>query len=491
MAEFAIREIQRGVEFNDGHTDEKSLGKLLLDRPDEYTSSLIYLWGQNTKAFPLTTLTEGQIGGVKEIKSVMYEYPVAGRARHADEVASYDDTSNPTPGLAGSEFVVNFRTSLFIEQYGLLAPDGTQYRIMARGQKNSDNSYAYILAPKNPTITCALSNLTSGKFWMMTAPTIPEAYSRGNRDNKRGIGKMFNQISFQRYGMEIGGNIAHKVVTVQFPTEGGGTTNLWVNEQMRQFEHNILRLSEAQHWISTFNRQPDGRIVMKDRDNGEEIPQAAGVMEMVKETNYITYGATLPISMINRALELGEESYTDTGTSETVMYAGRGYTEDFNRGIINDAKSNGYSEAVGDKMINGTYGALSYGNTFTQYRNIHGDTITIKPLEMLDRGLLAEHDKNNGNLHPISRRPMSAHTAIYLDQSIYGGERNVSMAMQKGGGDVYGVVKGLSDIPDSWKSMNNGKLISNEVDASSYHRKLSKAPAILSSVRCVMMQSVV
>jgi hypothetical protein len=488
--EFLVREVQRGVEFNDGHTDEKSLGKLLMDSPDTYVPSVIYLWGQDSKSFPITTLTEGQFGGVQEVTSVLYDWKVAGRARYADEVANFDSSVNSTPGIGGSPFYVDFKTQLIIEQYGLIAPDGTQYRVMEKPKKNSNGSYRYLLQPKNPTITCSLTNLVPGKFWVMSAPTIPEAYSRGNRDNKRGLGKMYNQIGFQRYSMEIGGNIANKVVSVQFPVEGGGTTNLWINEQHRQFEKNVLKFSEGQQWTSQFNRQLNGEILLKDLDNGEEIPEGAGVFEMVREVNDISYGASLPLSVINRALESNIEQDSDTGT-EIVLYAGRGYLEDFNRGIRTDITASGFTQALGDKMINGEYGKLSYGNTFTQFRNVAGDIITIKPLDMLDNGLLAENDKLNGNIHPISGRPMSSHTAIWLDQSVYSGERNVSMAMQKGLGDTFGIVKGLAPIPAAWGSLTDSKALATEVDASSYQRKLSKGVNILNTTGCVFMQSVI
>ena len=488
--DFPVRELQRGIEFNDGHTDLNSLGKLLLDRPDEFTSTVIYLWGQDSKVFPLTTLTEGQIGGVKEVKSVLYEWPVAGRARYADEVVSFDSSVNSTPGINGSMFTVNFKSSLLIEQYGLIAPDGTQYRIMKPFRKINDACFEYLLQPKNPSLTCSLTNLKAGKFWVMSAPTIPEAYSRGNRDNKRGLGKMYNQLSFQRYSMELAGNIANKVVNVQFPTTGGGTTNLWINEQHRQHEHNVLKFSESHQWTSQFNRQADGTINLRDLDSGEVIPEAAGVIEMTKEVNYIPYGATLPIAILNRALEAGEEKDTDGGSTELILYTGRGYAQDFNTGIVADIKSSGFTEALGDKMVNGTFGALQYGNTFTQYRNIAGDVLTIKPLEMLDKGFLADNDKFNGNLHPYSGRPMSSHCAMLLDQSTYGGERNVAMAMQKGMGDTYGIIKGLSPIPPAWGTMTDPHAISTDIDASRYERKLSKNANILNTSNCVMMQAV-
>jgi hypothetical protein len=491
MKDFLVREVSRGVELNEGHTDANSLGKLLMDSPDVFTPTLIYLWGQKSNYFPITTLTEGQMGGVKEVNSTLYHWPTMGKPRYGDEIASFNSTANPTPGIAGTDFTANFRTRLIIEQYGLIAPDGTKYRVMKAPQKNSDGTYAYTVKPKNPNVSCSLSNLAPGKFWVMTAPTIPEAYSRGNRHNKRGTGKMYNQIGFQRYTMEIGGNIAHKTVAnIEFPTEGGGTTNLWVNEEFRQFEHNVLKYSEEHHWTSEFNRELDGSINMKDWDNGEDIPEGAGVFEMVKETNHITYGEILTMNTLNLAIDVVSDNDTDAGMVEVVLYGGRGFLEDFHNAIVNDSKANGFQQALGDKMISGEQGRLSYGNTFTQYRNIAGDTITVKHLDMLDNGVLADLDKRNGNIHPITGRPMCSHTGVLLDQSTYSGERNVAMAVQKGGADVYGIIKGISDIPAGWGSMVDSKAMSTEVDASKYERKLSKGINILNTSSCILIQAV-
>jgi len=172
---------------------------------------------------------------------------------------------------------------------------------------------------------------------------------------------------------------------------------------------------------------------------------------------------------------------------EIVLYCGDGFADDFDQAIKSDIHANGFQQALGEKMISGGEGNLSYGNNFTQYRDIKGNTITLKKLHLLNRGLWAELDKANGNLHPRTKLPMSAHVGIFVDHSTVDGERNVQMVRQKGQADIFGIVKGLSPVPESWGAVNTLQL-SNDEDASSYEHKFSKGINIKNTTGCFMLQ---
>lgn len=491
----ALREIRGQKWVTDGYTHERSLTKLMLDKPDVSNSSLTYLWGKDGDKFPLTTLTEGQMGGVKECNNIEYTYPVMGKNKHTDTVA-YFDSSNNSRGKGGTPFYVYFKTNFFIEQYGLMAPDRTMYRIMDKPKK-SGSYYRYTLEPKNPSIQCDTSNLVAGTSWVMTAPTVPESFSRGNRSNVRGTGKMKNQISILRYSKHIGGNLANKVVEVQFETSGGGTTNRWINEEMRQFEVNIRQLNEEHFWTSHYNRGANGEIFMKDYDSGEPIPEGAGVMEIVKEANYDTYGLNLTLHKLKNTITDVFVSDSDTGKMEIVLYCGTGFAEDFDSAIRADIASSGFEISLGDKMVGGSGDALTYGSYFKQYKTIQGHTITVKTMNLLDNGLMAEMDKANGNLHPRSGRPMSSHTGFFLDQSTYSAERNIKMYVQKGNKELRGIYQGMNAIPESWGSSFNGntmesKLVKLATDEgkSSYEVMYTRGINIDNPTHCFMLQSV-
>ena len=489
---FSVREIKRGDYVTDGYSNEHTISKLMIEKSDRLHSTLTYLWGMDSDKFPLTTMTEGNemSGGIKEVTNVEYHWDVMGKAKNNDEVVYFDAVSNPEPGKNNRPFYVYFKTNLLIEQYGLLAPDGvTRCRVMEAPKKEGEGKWRYTLELKttDPTAFVPLDNLTTGKFWVMGAPTIPESFSRGNRSNVRGPGKMHNQISFLRYSKHIGGNLANKVVDIQFPTESGGTTNRWINEEMRQFEIDMRLYNEEHWWTSEYNRLPNGELIMKDYDSGEPIPEGSGMFEMIKETNYDTYGYYLTIQKLKNTINEVFDKDSDTGNMEVVLYCGDGFADDFDYAIKSDVSANGFQQALGEKMISGGMGNLSYGNYFTQYVDIKGNRITLKKLHLLNRGLWAENDKANGNIHPRSGKPMSAHVGLFVDHSVYNGERNVRMVRQMGQADIVGVYKGLSPVPESWGA-SFGNWIATDEDKSSYERKFSKGINIANTTGCFMLQ---
>ena len=96
-------------------------------------------------------------------------------------------------------FEVEFATHWLIEQYGLIAPDGiTQVRIMKDLGEGTHGGFKYRLklTSPNPNSVVNLDNLKVGKYWSMTAPTIPASYSKGNRMNVVGPGKMTSQLEY-------------------------------------------------------------------------------------------------------------------------------------------------------------------------------------------------------------------------------------------------------------------------------------------------------
>lgn len=490
---FSIRELRRGEYNTEGYSNEDTLAKLMLSESAELTPTLTHLWGRDSDKFPLTMMTEGNAmsGGIRDIDGVTYHWPVMGKARHSEQVVSFDAVANPEPGKNFRPYHVVFKSNILIEQYSLLAPDGiTKVRIMEAPKKLGEGKWRYTLELKttNGAAFCDLSNLQAGKYWVMGAPTIPESFSRGNRSVVRGTGKMHNQISFNRYTKHIGGNLANKVTNVQFPTESGGTTNRWINEEMRQFEIDMRLYNEEHMWTSEYNRLPNGELVMTDYDSGQKIPEGAGMFEMIKEYNYDTYGHYLTVEKLKSTINQVFDKDTDTGMSEIVLYCGDGFADDFDMALKSESMANGFQQALGEKMINGGDDGLVYGNKFTQYRDIKGNTITLKPFHMLNRGLWAENDKLNGNLHPRTEYPMSSHVGVFVDHSIVDGERNVQMVRQTGQADKIGIVKGLADVPPSWGGVPT-TMLSNDVDASSYERKFSKGVNIKSTTGCFMLQS--
>ena len=306
----------------------------------------------------------------------------------------------------------------------------------------------------------------------MTAPTISESYSKGNRSNVMGPGKMTSQLEYHRYSKEIAGNISNTIVTYEFKTKGGGTTNLWINEEMRQHDIQIRIMDEERLWLAEYNRNENGEITLVDPDNGQPIPHTAGMMQICREANYDTYGEVLTLNKIERTIGDVLDKDTDTGSMEVVLTGGKGFMEDFDQAIRNDARSEGFATPLGDKMIEDYKDGLSYGKYFRRYKTVDNHIITVQHLHFLDHGTIADNDKSNGNIHPRSGRPMSSHQAFLLDMSTYEGTRNVRKVRQKGQIYLSGVLKGLTPIPASWGGVPANSL-GTEIDMSRYEIKNS------------------
>lgn len=478
---YKLREVSRGNYDDRGYTNEETIAHLQLTHPEEINNTLTYTYGMDDDRFPLTFLTEGQgAAGVKDITTETWTWKTMGRSRFNDYVVYSRYSGSDTPGKGGAMFDVEFATHWLIEQYGLIAPDGkTQVRIMKDLGEGTHGGYLYRLklTSPNPNTYVDLDNLKVGKYWSMTAPTISASYSKGNRMNVMGPGKMTSQLEYHRYSWEIAGNAANTVVSYEFKTKNGGTTNLWINEEQRQHDIQMRIMDEERLWIAEYNRNENGEVTLVDPDNGQPIPHTSGMMEICRESNYETYGEVLTLNKIERSIGDVLDKDTDTGTMEVVLMAGKGFAQDFDDAMRNDAKANDFATPLGDKMIENWNDGLSYGKYFRRYKTIDNHIITVQHLPFLDKGTIADNDRANGNVHPRTGLPMSSHQAFLIDMSKYsdkesGSVRNVRKIRLKGQVYLSGVLKGLSPIPASWGAVPQNSL-GTEIDMARYEIKNS------------------
>lgn len=486
---YKLREVSRGRYDDRGYSNEESIANLMISKPEKINSTLVYTYGMDDDRFPLTFQTEGQGSiGVKDIKTNSWFWNTMGRLKF-DDFVTYCNPAIAKPGLGGALIEVHFSTHWLIEQYGLIGPDGrTQVRI----QKDCGESaygYKYLLqyTSPNPNAYIDPSLLEKGKYWSMTAPTVSESYSKGNRSNTMAPGKMTGQLEYHRFSKEIGGNISNVIVEYEFKTANGGTTNLWINEEMRQFDTTKRIMDEERMWLAEYNRNINGEVTLFDQDNNKPIPHTAGMFEIARESNYDTYGEYLTLNKLERTIGDVFSKDTDYGSMDVVLYCGKGAIQDFDEAIRNDAKSNGFMQSLGDKVISDGPDGMSYGKYFKQFKTADGHNVTIKPLHFLDNGTLAETARKNGLIHPRTGLPITSHKMICVDHSVYNGERNVRMVRQKGQIHKIGILKGLTDIPASWGTPT-GNCIGTEIDMSRYEVKSSYGLQVNNSSKMFMLE---
>lgn len=488
---YKMRVLSQGKYEDRGYSNEESIAYLQLQKPVEINAFLTYNYGMDDDRFPLSFMTEGQgSSGTVDIATVQWTWSTMGRMKFTDFV-TYFNTANNKPGLAGAEFEVHFSTHWFIEQYGLIAPDGmTQVRVQ-KDLGESPYGYGYLLklTSPNPNAFIDPDMLAKGKYWSMSAPTVSESYSKGNRSNSMGPGKMTSQLEFHRYSKEIAGNLANVITEYEFKTNDGGTSKLWINEEMRQFHLNMRVMNEERLWMAEYNRNANGEVLLKDRDNGKPIPHTSGMLEICRESNYDTYGEFLPLTKIKRTVGDVLDRDTDTGTMNIVLMGGKGFLEDFDEAMKIDAKENGFLTPLGDKEIQGSGDNLEYGAYFRKYKTVDGHTITAKHCSFFDKGTIAEAAKQNGMIHPRSGLPITSHQACFIDFSSYEGQRNVRMVRQKGQIYKAKVIEGMTDIPACW-GLPNTNHAATEVDMARYEVKSSLGLQVNNSNKMFLLKCV-
>ena len=488
---YKMRVLSQGRFEDRGYSNEESIAYLQLTKPVEINAFLTYNYGMDDDRFPLSFMTEGQgSSGVVDIATVQWTWNTMGRMKFTDFI-TYFNTADTKPGLGGAEFEIHTSTHWFIEQYGLIGPDGkTQLRIQ-KDLGESPYGYAYLVKLTNPNPNAFVDPemLAKGKYWSMSAPTVSESYSKGNRSNSMGPGKMTSQLEFHRYSKEIAGNLANVVTQYQFKNGSGGTSNLWINEEMRQFNLTMRVMNEERLWVAEYNRNLNGEIGLKDRDNGKPIPHTSGMLEICRESNYDTYGEFLTLGKLKRIVDDVLDRDTDTGSMEVVLMAGKGFMEDFDDAIKRDSKDNGFLTPLGEKEIQGSGYGLEYGAYFRAYKTVDGHRITVKHCSFFDKGTIAEAAKQNGYIHPRTGLPVTSHQAAFIDFSMYEGQRNVRMVRQKGQVYKAKVIEGMTDIPPCW-GLPNTNHAATDIDNARYEVKSSLGLQVNNSTKMFLLTCV-
>ena len=489
MADITPRILYHDSYDGAGITNEQTLTRSLLSKPDQINPVLTHLAGRDDKRFPLSFLTEGQRGGVKpvELNHIEYEWDTFNRLKISDTVISSGYTSSDKPGLNFQPFYVVFKSNWLKNQHRVESPNGTSMRVQGRPQPVSNGyRYKFVLMSGNTSSYLDPGQLTAGTRWGMVggAPNA-ESLSWGNESNVITPGKMKNQISILRKSYHLGGNISNKVVTVEFNLGKNKRSRKWID--FEHWQHMIAwkQACEEHYWYSEYNRLADGTIPQRDEESGLPIPVGAGIIDQIP--NVDTY-STLTLNKLKTTVTDVMYGATDTGAMDVVLFTGEGGAEEFDNAIKN-AASNWELVAnadVGSKFVGGNPNSrnLVYGAYFTQYKHVDGHTITVKKLPLLDQGGRAEISPK----HPVSGKPLESYRMIFLDMSTYDGVRNVQMATEKGRSMITGVVKGMAPLP-SMTFAGNDNRIATDQDSASIHFLSAKGVCINRPTHCFMLEA--
>jgi len=477
---------------SDIYNDENVLYNFKLLSPVKLKQNLTYLWGKDSDIFPLSFLTEGQ-GAFKSMTSKLndtqYTWDVIGRMKHVSPMVGLANVNVTTAGKGYTSFEVIMKDNWFIKDYTVTSPDGrSTCRVQSEGRQIGVDRWLYVfeLITGSDNEFVAIENFEEGKFWVQGAPIIPMSKSDGNRSNRMAPGEMTNQFGAFRFSDNIAGNVANKVIDIEFDTEGGGKTNMWMPLQMAQFEREKRLTLEYALWEQRYNRDSKGIIHLKDPETGEVIPTGAGVFQQLEAIgNFDTY-SNLTLRKFDNTINAIFSNRVDDTPIEIVLYTGLGGARQFHAAVMSDAQTNQYFTPLGDHVIDEANGYMTYGKYFNRYKTVDGKIITVKQTNYFDHGLKAEQQRANGEM--IDGLPRDSYTMTFLDHSKRNnGERNIYMVAEKGRENIVGIYKGMSPLPGAWGALNS-LLLSTRKDVASYENIVTQGIAITNPTTCFYME---
>jgi hypothetical protein len=473
MADLQSRIIIHNEGFDaSGLSNENTIARARLEKPDVLTSMITMMMGawDYGDGFPLLGLTEGQIGGSKEIENIEYQYPFIGKRKTTTKVMSTQYGAGDKPGLNNSKFFITFEEKWFPPQSTISCGQyGVAARIMAEPTPAAGGGYRYECQSTNPDKTSSISLLAlqPGVLWGLTGgSTVTNSLSIGNWSTTQTPGYRKNQISILRKSYHLAGNIANRMVEFRLANKKANTTSsLWLDYE--EFQHMLTwKAAKEEHlWLSEYNRDEFGNIVMIDNENQLPIPVGAGLKQQIP--NVSTY-AVLTEKLIRDIVTGTMQGTPDTKKMDIVLYCGSGFADGFDQAMKGSVLFSQVAQGVGNNFVQSMGGNLMLGGYFTSYKSVDGHIITLKKLPLLDFGGYADAS----GIHPVSGRPRSSYEAFFVDQSTYDGQKNIQLVHQKGRMELRGLHQGMTALADTDYTSYRGNAairLATERDASSVH----------------------
>jgi hypothetical protein len=438
-------------------TNDTSLAKMLMLKPDQLSPVLTYLMGDESQRFPLMYLSEG-MKAMKEIEGDEYEYDVIGRLFKAIPLAETVSTANA--GIGYSTFTIKFQEKLFPKDYTILTPNGYQLTVVGEPtQTNGLWSFPVKLVAKNSSQFLPASELTAGNLFSLGWAAVASFGSTGNESVSTAPYKVRGDITTLRKSYKWEGNVKYRsTVTVKLPTQGGGEKSLWW--PFEEYQHNLSFRQECEtnYWYSTSNRDASG--IINERDvNGNPIVRGSGILEQIM--NKDTFG-TLTVDKIHQTIRSTFYGMSDASNKVVTIFTGIGGRQEFDDAMKADLAARSYIKLTDAQFVTGSGYSLALGGYFDMYQHVDGYKIIIKTASIFDNGPQALASPR----HPKTGLPLESHRLVFVDTSTYNGENNLVMVTKKGRSMVRAVVKGMNEVS---ANLTGNDSIATDKDASSIH----------------------
>ena len=460
----AVFKLTPDVIWNEqGKTNDNSLQRQLLLKPEKLTPVLTYLMGQEDERFPLSFLTEG-MQNTMEIEGNEFEYNIIGRLYSPVMLA--ESSILTQPGVGYTPFKLVFSERRFARDYIVFTPNGYQIRVTEDPtQKGTNWEYTFLLNSTNSTEFVPPSEFTAGNLFSQAFAPVATFGSTGNESFAAAPGLVRGQITTIRKSFAWEGNVVERTMTMQVQTEKGLTNYWW---DFEEYQHMIQFKLECEmlYWYAKDNRDDRGIITMKDK-NGIAIPIGDGLLEQI--TNKDSYGI-LTAQKIKQVVRDSLYGMSYASKKAITLFTGVGGCDEFDSAMKDELASKQYIKLDAGKFVYGTGRNLELSGFFTTYQHIDGHTITIKKVNLFDDGPKAL----NSPKHPISGLPLESYRMVFVDTSTYNGKPNLIMVNKKGRAMIRRVVAGINELPADFKGND---FRASDKDASSIH--LLKASGVV------------
>lgn len=457
---------------SDKHSSIDQLSRGNLAQADMLTSTVVKFYGDWSNRFPLYLSTMGQ-GRKMAVKSTdsLFKVPVLGKPKKSSTIAKTIYTSTDTPGKGKQPFFLYFVDKWFAK--GDQLESGQKIKVSVEEEPVQEGDffkYVCKIVGTNLNAFLSFNEIKDGAKFARIAHPVGIKGSRGTEARSQAPAMMQNQCSFIRESYNWEGNLDNKVMTLNLPKKGGGTTAYW--KEWEAFQHE-LRFSEACEnmlWYSEFNRTADGKILDKDVNSGEPIVLGSGVLEQIPNSS--TYGVLTEEKIKRVVRDVFYNSNADLIRNIT-LYTGIGGKEEFHNALFASLKGLNFGFQA-DQFVSGgkNTNTLEYGAYFGTYKHVDGHTITVRQLPLLDFGARSEAAPK----HPITDLPITSYDMYFLDESMIDGKYNVQFVYEEGRERIEKIVGGFN--------AKDSKFVSSDIDASSIHFGESLGVHIYNPINC-------
>ena len=483
----------------------KRLADARLTQPDLINSFVTYAYGADRDYgktnFPLMFYTNG-LGRKRAIKSIdgRFQSLMYGKPKKTSTVArNLNYVDNNAIGKGYSTFKVVFKDRWFMMGQELSVGNLPGFKAAVKGIEKDTESTGFIftlqLVTANPNAALPLKYTRAGTVWAAGVVKVALQRSRGTESRSQSHFRLENQLSRVRHSYNFAGNVANKVMNIEYDVPGRGKINTFTDWEMYLGELQSMEVCEDDLIFSQYNRDAQGNIHNKD-ENGEDVPSGMGIWQQI--VNEMQYGILTEKklddyfqSVFYNADMLGDGRM---GQQELVIVGGTGLMMQID-GALKRAMNTLTLVQSSDLFVRGSSDSLQYGGYFTSYKHRSGRILKFVEHPLFNRGIKAD----SMDRHPLyPNMSLLSFCGMVLDFSKYsvdksvnkaGQESNITFLYEDGAEYQDWYVLGGSKVPSI--EMNSHKARATDIDQSSYHVMKSQGvhvnyPGVCSKIVCTI-----